>query len=418
MTDTKFPLKNTTIDELFGNGVCLTYQPFEDMLAFTHAKELEREYSKAHNGAKCYAVSKTATLAPNNLPHFHFFSNGILIHNGIERPEYLKRIKRLLELRGYEIKKEYAPDKNNPAEFFYIGNVINIISREAQTRYSYLTDLEAKPLPDKNTFVENCFKNSGVLLTASKDENIDSDYRKILALFEDGSYFISEDYKGGKSAFNSNKVRIFWQNHQDYVFLHPIYVPSDYIKALYEEAEKYAWYAPICDKNVEVEDGVGELFNGRVCLSVYDKAVNFKVVSPDIDRFALFSDGELLLSEDKYKTEALEEYLLGDLKEAYPGMNYRIRKVPDASISAIYQELPKYQKSAKTIYLEILKQKARKLKKEKGIAHHEALEEVAKKCGFSGWKEATQISEADARYGVGAEERWREYSKSKTEDKK
>ena len=418
MTDTKFPLNDTTIDELFGNGVCLTYQPFEDMAAFMCAKDLEREYSKAHNGAKCYVVSKTAALAPNNLPHFHFFSNGVLIHNGIERPEYLKRIKRVLELRGYEIKKEYAPDKNNQAEFFYIGNVINIISREAKIRYSYLKDFEVKPLPDKKTFVENCFRNSGVLLTASKDENIDSEYRKILALFEDGSYFISDEYRGGKSAFNSNKERIFWQDHQDYVFLQPIYVPSDYIEALYKEAEKYVWYAPVCDESAEVEYEVGELFNSRVCLSVYDKAVNFKVVSPDIDRFALFSDGELFLSEDKYKTEFLEKYLIEDLKKAYPNIAFKIRKVPDAYISAIYQELPKYQKSAKTIYLEILKQKARKIKKEKGIIHSEALEIVAKECGFSDWKEATQISEADARYGVGAEERWKEHGKSKTEDKK
>lgn len=407
MTDTKFPLDDITVDELFNNGVCLTYQPFEDMPAFTHAKELEREYTKAHNGAKCYAVSKTATLAPNNLPHFHFFSNGVLIHNGIEQPEQLKRIKKALELRGYEIKKEYAPNKNNQAEFFYIGNVINIISREAKIRYNYLEDFEVKSLPDKKTFVENCFKNSGILLTASKDENIDSDYRKMLALFEDGSYFISEDYAGNKSAFNQNKEKIFRQNHPYYVYLKPVYVPSDYIKALYKKAEEYAWYALTGNESTEADGGIGELFNGRTCLSVCDKAIGFKVISPDIDRFALFSDGELYLSEDKYKSESLENYLIEDLKKMYPNVNFVVKKVPDSYISAIYQELPKHQKGAKTIYLEILKQKARKLKKKKGLTHTEALEEVAKKCGFSGWREATQISEADARYGVGAEERWK-----------
>ena len=407
MTDTKFPLNDITVDELFNNGVCLTYQPFEDMPAFMHEKDLEREYTKTHNGAKCYIVSKTAILAPKSLPRFHFFSNGVLIHNGIEQPEQLKRIKRVLELRGYEIKKEYAPNKNNQAEFFYIGNVINIISREAKLRYNYLTDFEVKPLPDRQAFVENCFKNCGVLLTASKDENIEPEYRKMLALFEDGSYFISDDYIGGKSAFNRNMERIFWEKHPDYVYLNPIYVPSDYIKALYKKAEEYAWYAPTGNEISEAEDGVGELFNGRKCLSVCDKAFNFKVVSPDIDRFALFSDGELFLSEDKYKTESLEKYLIEDLKKAYPNLNFVVKKVPDAFISSIYQELPKYQKSAKEIYLEILKQKARKLKKERNIAHYEALEIVAKKCGFSGWREATQISEADARYGVGAEERWK-----------
>lgn len=407
MTDTKFPLNDITVDELFNNGVCLTYQPFEDMIAFTHAKELEREYTKNHNGAKCYVVSKTATMAPKSLPRFHFFSNGILIHNGIEQPEQLRRIKKVLELRGYEIKKEYAPNKNNLAEFFYIGNVINIISREAKIRYNYLTDFEVKPLPDRKTFVENCFKNCGVLLTASKAENIEPEYRKMLALFEDGSYFISDNYIGGKSAFNRNMERIFWEKHPDYVYLNPIYVPSDYINALYKKAEEYDWYAPSENKSVEVQADVGELFNGRTCLSVHDKVAGFKVISPDIDRFALFSDGELLLSEDKYKSESLENYLIEDLKKVYPNVNFVIRKVPDAQISAIYQELPKYQKSAKTIYLEILKQKARKLKKEKGMAHYEALEKVAKKCGFSGWREATQVSEADARYGVGAEERWK-----------
>ena len=407
MTDTRFPLNDIAIDELFNNGVCLTYQPFEDMPAFVHAKELEKEYAKNNGGAKCYAVSRTAILAPYGLPRFHFFSNGVLIHNAIEQPEYLKRIKRVLELRGYEIKKEYAPDKNNQAEFFYIGNIINMISREAKIRYSYFTDLEVKPLPDKKTFVENCFKNSGVLLTASKDEQIDSEYRKMLALFEDGSYFISDDYAGSKSAFNKNKEKMFRQNHPNYVYLESVYVPSDYIKALYKKAEEYAWYAPTGGESIEDEDSIGELFSGRICLSVCDKAVNFAIISPDIERFALFSDGELLLSADKYKTESSYEYLIDDLKKAYPNLNFVVKKVPDAYISAIYKELPKYQKSAKTIYLEILKQKARKLKREKGIAHHEALEGVARKCGFANWYEATQISEENARYGVGAEEKWK-----------
>lgn len=267
--------------------------------------------------------------------------------------------------------------------------------------------MEVKTLPNKRAFVENCFKNSGILLTASRDENIASEYREVLALFEDGSYFVSEDYNGKKSAFNQNKERMFWQNHQNYVCLRRIYVPSDYIKALYKKAEEYLWYAPTGNEGIEVEADVGELFKGRICLSVHDKVISFKVISPDIDRFALFSDGELFLSADKYKSESLEKYLIEDLNKAYPNVNIVVRKVPDKYISAIYQVLPKYQKSAKTIYLEILKQKARKLKKEKGMAHYEALEEAAKKCGFSGWREATQISEADARYGVGAEERWK-----------
>ena len=74
--------------------------------------------------------------------------------------------------------------------------------------------------------------------------------------------------------------------------------------------------------------------------------------------------------------------------------------VPSDYIEFIYREIAKKQKTARMIYIEIIKQKARHLKKELNITHHEALELSAKIVGFKNFKKALEITEQNARYAV------------------
>lgn len=98
-------------------------------------------------------------------------------------------------------------------------------------------------------------------------------------------------------------------------------------------------------------------------------------------------------------------------KKAYPGLEIKIEKVPSFYIPEIYKCLPKYQKGAAEIYLEMLKQKARALKKMLNIPHHEALEICAKMCGWKNWKAAVHVSEAQARSAVSGEKSKKEMAR-------
>ena len=60
MTDTKFSLDYITVNELFKNGDCLTYQAFEPGSAGIYAMNMLSEYEKEHKGALCYVALKTA----------------------------------------------------------------------------------------------------------------------------------------------------------------------------------------------------------------------------------------------------------------------------------------------------------------------------------------------------------------------
>lgn len=55
--------------------------------------------------------------------------------------------------------------------------------------------------------------------------------------------------------------------------------------------------------------------------------------------------------------------------------------------------------------MEILKQKAKKLKTMLNIPHHQALELSAQMSGWKNWKEVTLIDESAARFAIHSEKR-------------
>lgn len=85
-------------------------------------------------------------------------------------------------------------------------------------------------------------------------------------------------------------------------------------------------------------------------------------------------------------------------------------------IRHIYRRLPEFQKGAAAIYIEMLKQKARKLKKMTALTHTQALDEVAKIAGWRNWRSIKVESEAHARQLIDAE-KWRKSVAMKSDKK-
>lgn len=322
-------LSPLTLQKLFQDGICLTYNPCESV---DYKNIIEKEVLLKNT----WVTSKIAKLSFDNyhVP-FHYFSNGILIHAfdpTKDNSANFKRIEKILFTRGYKIEKVYGPQKQ--IDFFAYSEFLRKISDYALIKYPLEQNIIFESIPNKNIFIKNCFKNGNILLTASKYEHVSESCRSYVALFEDGSFYASDRYKTGSLVFNPRLPVDFKFANRQYFYLQLKYIPQDYLDGLYQAAKKYDWYQP---KN--------------------------------------------------------EQQNLNNKK---------------SSIKA--------QKTAQEIYIEMLKQKARHLKKELNIPHYKALETIARMVGFKDFKEALNISEDNARYAIDEENKKKQIAVQNAKD--
>ncbi len=411
MTDIKTSsLTYEIIEQLFQNSVCLSYNPLEPRSAWQFAKEVEREFKKTHNVKRCRIVSATAKLWQRGYhPIFHYFSDGSLIYSRYLQdkgaPEMLQKIKKLLKIRGYKVSKIYAPQ--NTIDFFDYDKMLRHISEQACQHYPYTDDLRAAPFPSKEEFVKECFAGGNILLTACKTETIKPECRNYLALFADGRYFISEIYE--KAIANFSKILKFELENNSYLRMQLEYVPQDYIDALYEKAKEFEWYetpeaaAQKLTKDTaslqKMQQYITDLFANRKCVSVLRPEIK-GMLSPEEEKYALFNDGKLLIAQSR-KSFGEDSLFMEQMHQAYPDYEFKIEQIPDFYFSEIYRRLPEFQKGATVIYLEMLKQKARKLKRMLEIPHHAALDMAAQIVGWANWKAVKVEDESHARNLIG-----------------
>ena len=275
-------------------------------------------------------------------------------------------------------------------------------------------DLYVEALPAEADFVKECFANDNILLTASKYEFLPPQCRKFMALFADGRYYVSEEYRSSLGIKHNIYMRQFKYDYMnDYCYTNGEFVPQDYIDALYKEAENYEWYADVeavnaerrkrmsADGLIKLNKYIDALFAGRVCLTVVNPDFNSSFMSPDIEQYAVFSDGLVVaVTHDESETVFVRE-----LKKHFPNLTFRFEKAAAECIRHIYRRLPEFQKGAAAIYIEMLKQKARKLKKMTELTHTQALDEVAKAAGWRNWRAIKVESENHARQLIDAEKR-------------
>lgn len=410
MTDKTDSLSYEIIEQLLQNSVCLTYNPLEPRSAWQYGMQLKRDYGRQHGGKEARLCSKNAKLwIDAYMPKFHYFSDGTLIYDfWAQNPSpLLNAIMRLLKIRGLDVKKIYAP--KDKLETFEYNRFMRYISEQALLKYPYTEDLYTAPFPSKEDLVRECFYADNVLLTAAKEENLAPDCRRYMALFADGRYFVSKDYARHLGTKNHGKIMQFQDEHRSYIYQRRETVPQEYIDALYEKAKEYDWYiaADEITQNSAASDEklnsfIENLFKNRVCLSVVNPSIEYPYLSPEMRKYALFSDG-LVVSAYSFE---VDEYLPRDLQKVYPNMTFRDERVPVAYIKEIYRRLPEFQKSAETIYIEMLKQKARKLKRMLEIPHHEALDTAAQMAEWKNWKDVKIEDETHARGLIDAE-KWR-----------
>ena len=410
MIDTTLSLNYEIINDLLANSVCLTYNPLEPLDAFLYTQKLETEYAKS-KGLKSalglvQIVSKSSEIFLNDYnSKFHYFSDGTLIYpyyNNDDKKDERDNIIKLLKIRGYQIKRVYAC--KSKIEIFDYDKFLHYISVESCKRNPYLTDLELKELPSKNDFVNECFANGNILLTASITEEIEPEYRKFLALFADGRFYVSKEAMFNQHISCKNKLQSFINIYRKYIRTESLYVSQEYIDALYKEAENKSWF--ISEKNAnnikksedvqkELDKFIIDLFKERKCISVVDPNDPLSAtIFENLDKceFALFSDNVLVSINKSGNRLFLEK-----MHKLYPNREFIEMQVPVLYIREIYKRLPEFQKGAKDIYIEMLKQKARKLKKIANVSHYKALDIVAKIAGWKKWNSINIQDEADAR---------------------
>lgn len=419
MTDTIFTENDLSFDVLFKNGICMTYSPCDAMDAFRYAQEKKKEYCEQNNVKRALIKSKAELSSGRLSPKFHYFSNGVLIHNFTQKEDAaLQRVLTMFTIRNLPIRKIYA--LSQIYDYWKGSSYMRNLSERANLLYPYREDIKIAPFPKLEEFITDCFANNNILLTASKNENVNPDIRDCLALFADGRYYIADGFGGTISRHNNKNIKIFKNEHKDYVFLDEIYVPRDYIAALYKEAEKHDWYVSsdeIRQKNAKSDAEVSEmqhyienLFNGRKCLSVTnletDRTTHFGA-DPDVDKYALFTDGTLVVGDSR--PNVANTYWYDQMCSIYKDLKLKIELVPDYYIPAIYAALPRYQRSASDIYMEMLKEKAKKLKQELNIPHHEALDIAAKIDDWDNFQAVKIEDESHARYLISAEKTRQEF---------
>lgn len=419
MTDTNFTQNDLSIETLFNNGVCLTYNPYLPNDAFRYIRDKEREYRQKNHVKNVLIKSKAELGCRGFLSNFHYFSNGILIHNFDESKEkdkkLLKKVLKLLEIRNLPVLKIYALLKI--VDYCTAYDLMRKIAEHANLVYSYKEDLRIVDLPKLEDFVRECFANGNILLTAHKGEKVYPQLRELVALFADGRYYKSEEVRNPVARYNGRTALMFERfNSDNFIFFNEDYVPKEYIAALYEEAQKHDWFITSEDmarkfvlSDAETQDMnryVESLFQTRKCLSVTDfedRTVRFSA-DPDLDRYALFSDGLLVFGGNHPNPE--ESYFYKQMSLVYKDMKLKVEKVPEYYIPAIYKALPKYQRGAKDIYMEMVKEMAKKIKSKLSIPHYQALDLAAKINGWDDFKSIKIEDEIQAR-GLIRNARWR-----------
>lgn len=400
-------------DILFENATCLTANVTN--YVFDDKWNLGQQYKKRHPNTLFYFVDEHTPLALHFRSYFHYFSNGILVHRILDEQteKYLRQIKNMLAYHGYDIKKIYGPE-NSLQQRAYTDIMMGI---NAKIKNTYVNEakLAIREIPDIEKFAEQCFAQNNVLLTATQDLTFDC--REFLAVFSSGHFYVAEEYKGETSFKGNIPVYQFMDMYKYLVYFEPIYVPREYIKALYEKAQSFDWYVSentLKNNTLVISDAekqkmlkfIDGLFEKSKCLCTVNPRVPFNDVmlesgndtSPEYKRYVLFDDGTLLLSENKYGRHAENSILLPLLHKCFPRMNFQIHLVPDFYITETLKQLAERQKKASEIYIGLLKRKAKKLEKIYNIRHFEALDLVAKLGGWANWKSITNVSEQHARH--------------------
>ena len=400
--------------KLFNEGDCLTYD--WHFSARRKAEKMCEQFMLENPHGFCFVQNQKVPIPLLKHTDFQYFSNGVLVVRTL--PVYadktIKQARKILALHGYVIKDIYAPqNKEEWQDYFKLLINIHDITKDLPVSDE---DLVLRSFSSPAEFADYCFNGGNVLLTASKDKFFEPKYRQILALFNNGLYIVDEEYKHSDSFHGDIETSFFENRLCGEPMMHPIYVPQMYLQALYQRAKQYNWYVSPEDaakklpqvKISELETikkYAEDILQNRTCISILTPRIAYrdifldeKLTSPDYHRYVLFDDGKLVLSEKYYSDNVTQKYLLEDLSRSFPQIKFAAELVPDYCIDFLYQEIYKRQKSARDIYLEMMRQKAVLISEIFGVSAVLAQDAAAQFVGWKDWKELKTVTNTHARH--------------------
>lgn len=402
------------LTKLFDEGGCLTYDWY--FSARRKTEKMCEQFMLENPHSFCFVQNTKVPMPLLKHTDFQYFSNGALvIYMWPQRADkVIKKARKILALHGYVIKDIYAPqNKEEWQDYFKL--LIDIHDKTKELPVSD-EDLILRTFNSPAEFADYCFNGGNVLLNASKDECYNPKYRQMLALFGNGLYMVDEKYKRYDSFYGDVEVKFF----EDYVcekpMMRPIYVPQIYLQALYQRAKQYNWYISPEDaakklpqvKISELETikkYTEDILQNRMCISILTPRINYRdifldpiLTSPDYNCYVLFDDGKLILSQKYYNDKVKQKHFLEDLKRSFPYMKFTVELVSDYCIDYLYQEIYKRQKSARDIYLEMMRQKAMLISEIFSVPVVLTQDAAAQFIGWKDWTEMENVTNTHARH--------------------
>ncbi len=402
------------LTKLFDEGNCLTYDWY--FSARRKAEKMCEQFMLENPHSFCFVQNNKVPMPLLKHTDSQYFSNGVLvIYMWPQRAdEVIKKARKILALHGFVIKDIYAPQsKEEWQDYFKLLIDINDKTKELPVSDE---DLILRTFNSPAEFADYCFNGGNVLLNATEDECYDPKYRQMLALFSNGLYVVDGQYKHRDSFYGDAEVSFFEDRVCDYPMMRPIYVPQMYLQALYQRAKQYNWYVSPEDaakklpqvKISELETikkYAEDILQNRTCISILTPRINYNdifldpiLTSPDYNRYVLFDDGKLVLSQKYYRQEFKQKDFLKDLKRSFPCMKFAIDLVPDYYIDYLYQEVYKRQKSARDVYLEMMRQKSVLISEIFGVPVVLAQDAAAQFVGWKDWVDMENVTTTHARH--------------------
>lgn len=402
------------LTKLFNEGNCLTYDWYFN--ARRKAEKMCEQFMLENPHSFCFVKNTKVSMPLLKHTDFQYFSNGALVIYMWPQcvDEVIKKARKILALHGYVIKDIYAPqNKEEWQDYFKLLIDIHDKTKELPVDDE---DLMLCTFNSPSEFADYCFNGGNVLLNASKDECYDPKYRQMLALFGNGLYVVDERYKHSDSFYGDVEIKFFEDNVCDYPMMRPLYVPQMYLQALYQRAKQYNWYISAEDaakklpqvKAAELaimKKYVEDVLQNRTCVSILTPRINYLdifldpiLTSPDYHRYILFDDGKLMFSRKYYSDEVRQKHLLEDLQRSFPQMKFKLDLVSDDCIDYMYQEIYKRQKSARDLYLEMMRQKAELISEIFGVSEVLAQDAAAQFVGWKDWQAMYKVTIPHARH--------------------
>ena len=352
-------------------------------------------------------ASKVAPLSLDNNYNLALFSDGTLFVSSAVTKLKIERLQALAKKHGISDTRVQEIDR------------YKIASINAYARFYYQDESFVKPLKPLAEFLAELFADDSICLTSAKGVCVHPEVCDFSALFDNGRLLFSKEARLIPEARDiMQKTCRYFENTR--IILQREIVPQSYIDAIYAHAKTKTWYIgeneqlkqfeddkeafaktriaktsdEIAKMNLYVENLTNN--NNNVCLTSESSKLLEYV---DKNQFAFFEDGRLIINE-KCKVNSVVLSAEVFLSRKRPDLEIKKEYVSLDYLNAIYKALPKPAKDEPQIALEMLKHKAKKLGKCESIPHHEALEIVAKLNRFNNWKEATQMSEANAKFMI------------------